>query len=71
MLFRRLYELRAEEAAKERVVVVGPPCSGKTTFIKQFLEPHGVVAAEEVVGLASGVEEARGEGLKGEGSASP
>ncbi len=38
LLFRRLYELRAEAAARERVVVVGPPCAGKTTFIKQFLK---------------------------------
>jgi MoxR-like ATPase len=39
LLFRRLYELRAEEAAAgERVVVVGPPCAGKTTFVKQLLE---------------------------------
>ncbi|MFZ8811757.1 MAG: hypothetical protein ACO2PN_27125, partial [Pyrobaculum sp.] len=65
LLFRRLYELRAEKAAAgERVVVVGPPCAGKTTFIKQFLEPLGVEAAEETVGLAPGAEEARGEGLR-------
>jgi hypothetical protein len=40
LLFGRLYELRAEETAKggARVVVVGPPCAGKTTFIKQFLK---------------------------------
>jgi GTPase SAR1 family protein len=40
LLFRRLYELRAEEAAKggAKVLVVGPPCAGKTTFIKQFLK---------------------------------
>jgi len=40
LLFRRLYELRAEEAAKggAPVVVVGPPRAGKTTFIKQFLK---------------------------------
>jgi len=40
LLFRRLYELRAEEAARGGVpvVVVGPPGAGKTTFIKQFLE---------------------------------
>ncbi|MFZ8811416.1 MAG: hypothetical protein ACO2PN_25350 [Pyrobaculum sp.] len=39
LLFGRLYELRAGEAAAgERVVVVGPPCAGKTTFIKQFLK---------------------------------
>ena len=35
LLFCRLYELRVEEAAAgEHVVVVGPPCAGKTTFIK-------------------------------------
>ncbi len=62
LLFRRLYELRAEEAAAgERVVVVRPPCAGKTTFIKQFLEPRGVETAEETVGLALGG--AAGEGL--------
>jgi KaiC/GvpD/RAD55 family RecA-like ATPase len=39
-LFRRLYELRAEETAKggARVVVVGPTCAGKTTFITHFLK---------------------------------
>ncbi|NAZ32812.1 MAG: hypothetical protein GU356_00710, partial [Pyrobaculum sp.] len=52
----------AEGGAK--VVVVGPPCAGKTTFIKQFLKPRGVETAEEVVGLAPGAEEARGEGLR-------
>jgi len=46
------------------VVVVGPPGAGKTTFIKQFLEPRGVVAAEETAGLAPVAEEARGEGLR-------
>jgi ABC-type molybdenum transport system ATPase subunit/photorepair protein PhrA len=61
LLFRRLYELRAKEAAAgERVVVVGPPCAGKTTFIKQFLEPRGVETAEETAGLALG-------GVAGEG----
>ena len=55
LLFRRLYELRAKEAAAgERVIVVGPPGAGKTTFIKQFLEPLGVEAAEETAGLAPG-----------------
>jgi Mrp family chromosome partitioning ATPase len=56
LLFGRLYELRAEEAAEGRakVVVVGPPCAGKTAFIKQFLEPRGVEAAEETAGLAPG-----------------
>ena len=54
MLFRRLYELRAKEAAAgERVVVVGPPCAGKTTFIKQFLEPK----LKEKFGDSSRVEE--------------
>jgi len=65
LLFRRLYELRAKEAAAgERVVVVGPPCAGKTTFIKQFLEPLGVVTAEETAGLVPEAEEARGGGLR-------
>ncbi len=65
LLFRRLYERRAVEAAAGGpVVVVGPPGAGKTTFIKQFLEPRGVVAAEETAGLAPGAEEARGEGLR-------
>jgi len=64
LLFRRLYELRAEAAAGGPVVVVGPPCAGKTTFIKQFLEPRGVEAAEETAGLAPEAEEARGEGLR-------
>jgi hypothetical protein len=66
LLFGRLYELRAEKAAEggAKVVVVGPPCAGKTTFIKQFLEPRGVEAAEEVVGLAPVAEETRGEGLR-------
>ncbi len=61
LLFRRLYELRAEKAAEggAKVVVVGPPCAGKTTFIKQFLEPRGVEAAEETVGLALEAEETR------------
>jgi energy-coupling factor transporter ATP-binding protein EcfA2 len=65
LLFGRLYELRAEKAAEggAKVVVVGPPCAGKTTFIKQFLEPRGVEAAEEVVGLAPVAEETREEGL--------
>ncbi len=66
LLFGRLYERRAEKAAEggAKVVVVGPPCAGKTTFIKQFLEPRGVEAAEETVGLAPEAEEARGEGLR-------
>ncbi len=65
LLFHRLYELRAKEAAAgKRVVVVGPLGAGKTTFIKQFLEPLGVETAEETVGLAPGAEEARGEGLR-------
>jgi KaiC/GvpD/RAD55 family RecA-like ATPase len=40
LLFRRLYELRAEEVAKggARVVVMGPPGAGKTTFIIHFLK---------------------------------
>ena len=64
LLFRRLYELRAEEAAAGGpVVVVGPPGAGKTAFIKQFLEPRGVETAEETAGLAPEAEEARGEGL--------
>jgi adenylate kinase family enzyme/phosphoglycolate phosphatase-like HAD superfamily hydrolase len=65
LLFRHSYELRAKEAAKggAPVVVVGPPCAGKTTFIKQFLEPHGVEAAEETAGLAPKAEETREEGL--------
>jgi hypothetical protein len=56
LLFGRLYERRAEKAAEggAKVVVVGPPCAGKTTFIKQFLEPRGVEAAEETAGLAPG-----------------
>jgi len=47
LLFGRLYELRAEEAAEggAKVVVVGPTCAGKTTFIKQFLEPCNTKAA--------------------------
>ena len=62
LLFRRLYELRAKEAAAGGpVVVVGPPGAGKTTFIKQFLETRGVEAAEETAGLAPGG--AAGEGL--------
>jgi hypothetical protein len=65
LLFGSLYKLRAEKAAKGRkkVVVVGPPCAGKTTFIKQFLEPRGVEAAEETVGLAPVADETREEGL--------
>jgi hypothetical protein len=65
LLFRRLYEVRAEKAAEggAKVVVVGPPCAGKTTFIKQFLEPRGVEAAEETAGLAPETEETREEGL--------
>jgi energy-coupling factor transporter ATP-binding protein EcfA2 len=54
LLFGRLYELRAEKAAAgERVVVVGPPCAGKTTFIKQFLESK----LKERFGDSSRVEE--------------
>jgi hypothetical protein len=66
LLFRHSYERRAEKAAEggAKVVVVGPPCAGKTTLIKQFLEPLGVETAEEVVGLAPEAEEARGEGLR-------
>jgi len=69
LLFGRLYELRAEKAAEggAKVVVVGPPCAGKTTFIKQFLEPRGVVAAEETAGLAPEAEETRGGGLRERG----
>jgi nucleotide-binding universal stress UspA family protein len=65
LLFGRLYELRAEKAAEggAKVVVVGPPCAGKTTFVKQFLEPRGVEAAEETAGLAPETEETQGEGL--------
>jgi KaiC/GvpD/RAD55 family RecA-like ATPase len=38
LLFRHSYELRAEEAARggAKVVVVGPPGAGKTTFITHF-----------------------------------
>jgi len=58
LLFRRLYELRAEEAARggASVVVVGPPGAGKTTFIKQFLKTRSVEAAEETAGLAPEVD---------------
>ncbi len=65
LLFGSLYKLRAEKAAEggAKVVVVGPPCAGKTTFIKQFLEPRGVEAAEETVGLAPVAEETREESL--------
>jgi len=65
LLFGDLYKLRVNEATKggAKVVVVGPPCAGKTTFIKQFLEPRGIETAEETVGLAPGAEEAREEGL--------
>ena len=65
MLFRRLYELRAEEAARggASVVVVGPPGAGKTTFV-EVLRGRGVEAAEETAGLAPEAEEARGEGLR-------
>jgi KaiC/GvpD/RAD55 family RecA-like ATPase len=40
LLFGRLYALRAEKAAEggAKVVVVGPPCAGKTTFITHFLK---------------------------------
>jgi GTPase SAR1 family protein len=36
LLFRHPYERRAEKAAEggAKVVAVGPPCAGKTTFIK-------------------------------------
>jgi len=71
LLFRRLYELRAEKAAAgERVIVVGPPGAGKTTFIKQFLEPKlkerfgdlSRVRVEEVTaGLTPRREEAQGD----------
>jgi energy-coupling factor transporter ATP-binding protein EcfA2 len=65
LLFRHSYERRAEKAAEggAKVVVVGPPCAGKTTFLKQFLGPRGVEAAEETAGLAPEAEEAREEGL--------
>ena len=65
LLFGRLYELKAEKAAEggAKVVVVGPPCAGETTFIKQYLEPLGVEAAEETVGLAPEAEETREESL--------
>jgi predicted aconitase with swiveling domain len=63
LLFRHPYERRAEKAAEggAKVVVVGPPCAGKTTFIEQFLKPRGVETAEETAGLALG--NAAGEGL--------
>ncbi|MDT7870775.1 MAG: hypothetical protein RQ839_11415 [Thermoproteus sp.] len=72
LLFRNLYELRAEEAARGGVpvVVVGPPGAGKTTFIKQFLEPKlrerfgdlSRVRVEEVTaGLTPRREEAQGD----------
>ncbi len=72
LLFGRLYELRAEKAAAgERVVVVGPPCAGKTIFIKQFLESKlkekfgDSSRVEEVTaGLAPEAEEAREESLR-------
>jgi ABC-type hemin transport system ATPase subunit len=79
LLFGRLYELRAEKAAAgERVVVVGPPCAGKTTFIKQFLE----LKLKERFGDSSRVEEVTAglapesggdaeRGHEGEGSAPP
>jgi KaiC/GvpD/RAD55 family RecA-like ATPase len=40
MLFRRLYELRAEKGwlGGGLVVVVGPPGAGKITFITHFLK---------------------------------
>jgi guanylate kinase len=44
LLLRRLYELRAKKAAGGSVVVVGPPCAGKITPVKQLLEPRGVEA---------------------------
>jgi len=72
LLFGHLYELRAEEAARggAPVVVVGPPGAGKTTFIKQFLEPKlrerfgdlSRVRVEEVTaGLTPRREEAQGD----------
>ncbi len=72
VLFGRLYELRAEKAAAgERVVVVGPPCAGKTIFIKQFLESKlkerfgDSSRVEEVTaGLTPEAEEAREESLR-------
>jgi len=72
LLFGRLYELRAGEAAAgERVVVVGPPCAGKTTFIKQFLESKlkekfgDSSRVEEVTaGLAPKAEEAQKGGMR-------
>jgi len=68
LLFGRLYELRAEKAAEggAKVVVVGPPCAGKTTFIKQFLEPKlkerfgdSSRGEEGTAGLAPGKEKAQ------------
>jgi hypothetical protein len=72
LLFGRLYELRAEKAAAgERVVVVGPPCAGKTTFIKQFLElklkekfGDSSRVEEVTAGLTPEAEETQREGMK-------
>jgi len=43
LLFRRLYELRAEEAAGV-CGRGGPPGAGRITLVKQLLEPRGVEA---------------------------
>ena len=67
MLFRDLYELRAEKAAEiaktgGSVVVVGPPRAGKTVFINQFLLPKDVQVEELTAGLTPedvGVERSR------------
>ena len=72
LLFGRLYELRAEKAAAgERVVVVGPPCAGKTIFIKQFLElklkerfGDSSRVEEVTAGLAPEAEEAQRGGMR-------
>jgi tRNA A37 threonylcarbamoyladenosine biosynthesis protein TsaE len=68
LLFGDLYKLRVEKAAEggKKVVVVGPPCAGKTTFIKQFLEPKlkekfgdSSRVKEVTAGLAPGKEKAQ------------
>ncbi len=68
LLFGSLYKLRAEKAAEggAQVVVVGPPCAGKTTFIKQFLElklkerfGDSLRVEEVTAGLAPGKEKAQ------------